>query len=188
MPKVSQTHLDARRGQILAGARTVFALEGYEGATVAKLEREIGLSRGAIFNYFPSKWEIFFALAQQDMTRIGSLWLEQGYDEAVRTLAGESPAWLGVYFEVARKFRHDPELRRQWSQRAPDVDAQLVEQIGRLQAEGAYRTDVTVEEIGRFLGVVLDGVASQASFSEPIDVEGVLKLVRSALVPGYLPK
>jgi AcrR family transcriptional regulator len=188
VPKRPQAHLDARRAQILAGARTVFASEGYEGATVTKLERQIGLSRGAIFNYFPSKWEIFFALAQEDMLRIGALWVEEGYDEALRTLAGSNPDWLGVYFEVARKFRHDPDLRRQWSQRAPDIEVQVVEQIRRLQADGTYRADATVDEIGRFLGVVIDGVVSQASFGERFDVEGVLKLVRTAVGSGKPPK
>ena len=66
MPKRSEEHLQARRDQILAGARRTFAQHGYEGATVARLEEEIGLSRGAIFNYYPSKLELFVALATED--------------------------------------------------------------------------------------------------------------------------
>ena len=63
MPKISEERKAERREQILAGARRCFAEHGYEGATVARLEREIGLSRGAIFNYFPSKEELFVELA-----------------------------------------------------------------------------------------------------------------------------
>ena len=44
MPKVSQEHLEARREQILDGARRAFAGHGYEGTTVTVLEEEIGLS------------------------------------------------------------------------------------------------------------------------------------------------
>ena len=33
MPKVTQEHLDARRTQILEGARRAFAEHGYDGAT-----------------------------------------------------------------------------------------------------------------------------------------------------------
>ena len=55
MPKISEERKAERREQILVGARRCFAEHGYEGATVALLEAEIGLSRGAIFNYFPSK-------------------------------------------------------------------------------------------------------------------------------------
>jgi len=52
MPKISEERKTERREQILEGARRCFAEHGYEGATVVRLEREIGLSRGAIFNYF----------------------------------------------------------------------------------------------------------------------------------------
>ena len=48
MPKVTQEHLDARRAEILDGARRAFAEHGYEGATVARLEEATGLSRGAL--------------------------------------------------------------------------------------------------------------------------------------------
>ena len=63
---MSQEHLDARRAEILEGARRAFARYGYQGATVARLEAEIGLSRGAIFHYFDSKLDLFVELAVQD--------------------------------------------------------------------------------------------------------------------------
>ena len=43
MPRVSQDQLDARRKEILTGARTCFARHGYEGATVRRLEEEMQL-------------------------------------------------------------------------------------------------------------------------------------------------
>src|SRR4030095_9222301 len=53
---------------------------GYEGATVVRLEREIGLSRGAIFNWFPSKQELFLALAAEDNERLLNLFAGGGFD------------------------------------------------------------------------------------------------------------
>ena len=41
MPKVSKEHLEARRDQILDGARSAFARDGYHGATVSRLEQEM---------------------------------------------------------------------------------------------------------------------------------------------------
>ena len=102
MPKVSEQHLEARREQILEGARRAFAQHGYEGATVARLEEEIGLSRGAIFNYFPDKWALFFELAARDQHELTTLLMEQGLDATIRHLAEESPDWMAVYFEVLR--------------------------------------------------------------------------------------
>src|SRR4051795_10751027 len=97
MPKRSQEHLDARRAQILDGARRTFSRHGYEGATVARLEEEIGLSRGAIFNYFDSKWDLFYALAEEDHERMGELWIAGGFAAVVRWLVEQDPDWIGVY-------------------------------------------------------------------------------------------
>ena len=58
------------------GARRCFARHGYEGATVVRLEEEIGLSRGAIFNWFPSKQELFLALAAEDNERFHALFAD----------------------------------------------------------------------------------------------------------------
>ena len=70
MPKVSDEHKERRRDQILDGAQRAFARHGYEGTTVAILEEVTGLSRGAIFNYFPNKQAIFLELAIESNKRL----------------------------------------------------------------------------------------------------------------------
>ena len=121
MPKVSEEHLEARREQILEGARRAFARHGYEGATVARLEEEIGLSRGAIFNYYPDKWSLFLELAVRDQHELLTLLMEQGLDATIRHLAQESPDWMAVYFEVLRLLRQDPERMKDFQKRGGEV-------------------------------------------------------------------
>jgi AcrR family transcriptional regulator len=48
-----------RRHAILDGAGRVFARDGYEGASMAQIAREIGVSKGTLYNYFPSKAALF---------------------------------------------------------------------------------------------------------------------------------
>jgi AcrR family transcriptional regulator len=183
MPKVSDAHRAERREQILTGARRAFARWGYEGATVTRLEEAIGLSRGAIFSYFPSKWELFYALATADQARVGERWLELGFEGVVRHFGEEDPDWIGAYLEVGRMLRTDPALREQWQARNPDVHEQIVEHLEKRRAEGIERSDLSLESVGMFLGVVLDGLAVHRGAGFPIDVEGTLELVRSALAP-----
>jgi TetR/AcrR family transcriptional regulator, transcriptional repressor of aconitase len=183
MPKVSDAHRAERRAQILAGARRAFSTWGYERATVARLEEEIGLSRGAIFSYFPNKWELFFALATADQQRVGELWLELGFDGVVRHFRDEDPDWIGAYLEVMRLLRTDPALREQWQARNPELHAQIVANLERQRTDGSQRSDVPLESVGMFLGVVLDGLAVHIGAGVPIDVEGTLELVRAALAP-----
>src|SRR3954462_15078322 len=137
MPKVSEEHLEARREQILEGARRAFARHGYEGATVARLEEEIGLSRGAIFNYFPDKWSLFFELASRDQYELTTLLMEQGLDATLQHLTTESPDWMAVYFEVLRRLRRRPELMKEWQARGGEGrDAQVKAWLEKLPAGG----------------------------------------------------
>ena len=181
MPKVSESHRAGRRRQILDAARTVFARHGYEGATVARLEEQVGLSRGAIFNYFPSKRAIFYALAQEDLERALRLLLDRDFGAVLRMMNAESPEWLAVYLEFMRMLRTDPGLRAEWSNRSPELIGELAEHLGRQQQRGELRGDVSVEAIGTFLGLVADGAAVHISAGYPIDVESVVRLVGSAI-------
>jgi TetR/AcrR family transcriptional regulator, transcriptional repressor of aconitase len=184
VPKVSEAHLQARREQILDGARRAFARHGYEGTTVALLEKEIGLSRGAIFNYFPDKWALFFELAARDQHELTTLLMEQGLDATIRHLAEESPDWMSVYFEVLRRFRRNPELLQEFQQRGgADREEQVDEWLKRIAADGAFREDVKLADIVLFVNVVANGVALARSLELEIDAEALLKLVHAGIDP-----
>lgn len=184
MPKVSEEHLEARREQILEGARRAFARHGYEGATVARLEEEIGLSRGAIFNYYPDKWSLFFELAARDQHELLTLLMEQGFDATIRHLAEESPDWMAVYFEVLRLLRRDPELMKEFQQRGGEGrEAEIEAWLDNQLATGGFRNDVTRTDITLFVNVVANGVALARSLDLPIDADGLIKLVRSGIDP-----
>jgi AcrR family transcriptional regulator len=184
VPKVSDQHLEARREQILAGARRAFARHGYEGATVVRLEEEIGLSRGAIFNYFPDKWSLFFELASRDQYELSSLLMEQGLDATIQHLAKESPDWMAVYFEILRLLRGDPEREAEFRKRGgEDREAQVDAWLERLKAEGAFRDDVRLEDIVFFVNAVANGVALARSLNVTVDSAAVMALVHGGIDP-----
>jgi AcrR family transcriptional regulator len=185
MPKISDEKRAARREQILAGARRCFSRYGYEGATVATLEKEVGLSRGAIFNYFGSKQDIFLELAWQDSERLIRLWLEEGWEQTLRSIVEEDPEWLGVYFELTRKARTDPEFSRRHEERTQEQLAPvLLEHVQGEQERGALRDDLPPERLAGFVSLVANGVAFQTAFGEPIrNLDALVELVRSAVAP-----
>ena len=183
MPKISEERKTERRGQILAGARRCFARHGYEGATVVRLEEETGLSRGAIFNYFGSKEELFLELAWRDNERLVRLWLEKGWDAAQREIAAEDPEWLGVYLEIARKLRTDPDFRREHETRtAEQLAPELVEHVRAQQDAGVLRADRPPEQLAGFIGLVANGVVVQLATGESIrNMDALVALVDSAV-------
>jgi AcrR family transcriptional regulator len=181
VPKVSEAHTQARREQILAGARRTFARHGYEGATVARLEEEIGLSRGAIFNYFAGKWALFLALAAEDQNQFMNVLEQDGIDGLIRSLARESPDWLAVYFELARRLRTNPELMKELQERNPEASRRGDEVLAALHDEGRLRDDVDLETVIAFVNVVANGLALGVSLGLQLDVDGVLRLLHGGI-------
>ena len=167
MPKVTQEHLDARRAQIIEGARTAFAGYGYDGATVKRLEEATGLSRGAIFHYFENKNDLFVELALETNTRFGDVLLESGLDAAFRALAAEDPEWLGVLIETESRMRHDEDFVQRLTAKAADAAPRTQEWFQREQEAGRLRADLEWLEVGRFVTSLLNGLALRVAGGDP---------------------
>src|ERR1700730_17462363 len=60
-----------RRG-ILDAARELFVNEGYQNVSIRKIAERIEYSPAAIYGYFPSKDDIFFALAEEGFTLLNT--------------------------------------------------------------------------------------------------------------------
>jgi TetR/AcrR family transcriptional regulator, transcriptional repressor of aconitase len=188
VPKVTQEHLDARRTEILDGARRAFAEHGYEGATVARLEEATGLSRGAIFHYFENKNDLFVELAMEMNTRFGDILVEKGLHEAFRALAAENPEWLAVLIETESRLRHDEDFVRRLEAKSADARPRIQEWFEQQQAEGKLRDDVSWLELGRFTTALLNGLALRIAGGDPFDVEAMLRLLDSALAAPRKPR
>jgi TetR/AcrR family transcriptional regulator, transcriptional repressor of aconitase len=184
MPKISDERRAERLEQILEGARRCFAENGYEGATVTKLEREIGLSRGAIFNYFPSKEDLFVELAVRDSARMSEIWVEHGLEAVVREVMELDPAWLSVYLELFRRVRNDDDFRERIESRQKEIAPANRARIEQAQRSGEFRDDLGPREIGIFVNLVLNGLALMRAGGEELPTTDlVLSLLRDAIGP-----
>ena len=184
MPKISDERRAERLEQILEGARRCFAQNGYEGATVAKLERETGLSRGAIFNYFPSKEDLFVELAVRDSARMSEMWVEHGLEAVVREVMELDPAWLSVYLELFRRVRNDDDFRERIESRQKEIAPANRARIEEAQRSGEFRDDLGPREIGIFVNLVLNGLALMRAGGEELpSTDLVLSLLRDAIGP-----
>jgi AcrR family transcriptional regulator len=185
VPRVSTDHLEARRQQILDGARACFAAYGYEGATVRRLEQGIGLSRGAIFHHFGDKDTLFLALAEQDARRMADVVAEQGLVQVMRELltdpVGER-SWLGTRLEVSRRLRTDPLFRERWSAHSAALTRATRERLERQAQAGSLRDDVPVAVLAQYLELVLEGLISHLAMGLPADDLGpVLDVVEASV-------
>ncbi|MBM7775419.1 AcrR family transcriptional regulator [Actinokineospora baliensis] len=190
---MSQDHLDARRRQILDGARSCFARHGYEGATVRRLEEATGLSRGAIFHHFRDKESLFLALAEDDVLRMTEVVAEQGLVQVMRDLLSTTPSggggealnpadWLGTRLEVSRRLRTDLEFRSRWAERSRQLSVATRDRLLRQREAGNLRDDVDVDVLTAFLELVLEGLVSHLAMGLPADdMDPVLDLVEETV-------
>ena len=182
MPKISDERRTERREQILDAARRCFAEHGYEGATVARLEQEVGLSRGAIFNYFGSKEDLFVELAVQDSKRISDVWVNEGLEALVREVLELDPAWLGVNLELVRRVRTDRDFRKRVEKRQEALGPINRARVEQAQRDGEFREDLEPREIGMFVNLVLNGLALlRAQGEESPRVDLVVELLEDAI-------
>jgi len=158
VPKVSNTHREQREQQILDGARGCFAQRGYDQTTVRELEAAIGLSSGAIFSYYPTKLDLFIALAAQDAERAAELWRAGGMAGLVDGIYAEAGQLSASYLELGRRIWSDPVFRAKWQDRGtPLVDAVEASVAAAVQS-GRARSDVSLEALSEYALVVLDGL------------------------------
>jgi AcrR family transcriptional regulator len=185
VPRVSTDQLEARRQQILDGARACFAAYGYEGATVRRLEQGIGLSRGAIFHHFGDKDTLFLALAEQDARRMADVVAEQGLVQVMRELLTDpigERSWLGTRLEVSRRLRTDPLFRERWSAHSAELTRATRERLERQAQAGSLRDDVPVAVLAQYLELVLEGLISHLAMGLPADDLGpVLDVVEASV-------
>ena len=62
---------EAVRRAILDAARELFVAEGFQHVSIRKIAERIEYSPAAIYGYFPSKDDIFFALAEEGLRLLG---------------------------------------------------------------------------------------------------------------------
>jgi AcrR family transcriptional regulator len=133
---------------------------------VNRLEEEIGLSRGAIFNYFPDKWSLFFELASRDQNQLLTMLADEGLDATLRYMTTENPDWMAVYIEITRHLRRDPKLLEEFQQRgSAELDQRVTNRFRSLYDGGAFRRDVPFEEVVHFINVVATARRSHGRYA-----------------------
>jgi TetR/AcrR family transcriptional regulator, transcriptional repressor of aconitase len=170
------------------GARHVFAQYGYHGATVARLEKATGLSRGAIFHYFDDKEDLFLELGLDANRRYVEAITAGGLAEAIREMAGESPDLIAVALELEIRLRENEKFRRR-------IEAGTAEQRKRLEAwfveqrsSGEMREDMEWDDLVRFAGIVVNGLAFRVAGGYETNVESVVRLLDDAIKPPQKPR
>jgi AcrR family transcriptional regulator len=185
---------------ILDAARDLFVAEGYQNVSIRKIADRIEYSPAAIYSYFPSKDDIFFALAEEGFRRL---------DLKIRDLPpSDDPledmrqCWWAYYefsrehrefFELMFVDRSVPQITEQWPGMAVvnDMLAVAARRIQRCVDVGIFApgTDAMVAMHlvwGALTGPAVIGSGSRLAPGEDPDAlaRDVLELVIAGLRTG----
>lgn len=188
-----------RRGQILRSARSVFIEKGYLAARVDDVARRAGLSKGAVYFYFPSKRDLFLALVREEHENTYSFIDQADHDDrpaAVKLLdlgrkyldyfAGlKSPPRF--FMMMSEQAIRDEEVREELIA----VHSRFVDACTRIlaqgMAEGTFRP-LDPLAVAQILKALIDGLAGESAIGlrpdrERLAGDGIQVILSGILLP-----
>jgi len=189
MPKVSQSHLDARRTQILEAAVVCFSRQGFHRATIQDIVKQSRLSPGAIYNYFSSKEQIIEAIADERHARERKLLFEARKETTVAgALKRLRDAFFGELKNPKERLRRRVSIQM-WAeaQRNPRI-LKLIRRgfeeprkvlrdiLARAQRRGEISRKVDADATARLLIAAFHGLVMQVEWDRQIPVRPYVAL------------
>ena len=175
---------------ILDAARDLFVSEGYQNVSIRKIAERIEYSPAAIYSYFPSKDDIFFALAEEGF-RILS---------APGALCGQHPDLLDAirsvfwriyefskthpeYFALMFVDRTVPRISQDWERFGfvREMKAQVGTTIRRAIDAGLFPAGSHPDAIFRILATAIHGAAVGRLCQRGVPLEDTDALARDTL-------
>lgn len=195
----------ARPGEILDAALTVFAEKGFAAARMEDIAARAGVTKGTIYLYFPSKEEVFKSLARE---HVGAM-LAAGVEKA-RNHEGSARTFLTMFFTVIGEMIQNsdsavlpkiiigesgnfPELARFWREEVIEKALQMLSGIiAKGIANGEIR-DVPPEYVARTcMSAVLMCIIWRTVFlpveTEPFDFQKFLSFHLDVVMRGLVPE
>ena len=171
-----------RRTQIMRAARAVFIEKGFMAARMQDVARRARLSKGALYFYFASKRELFYALVE-DEQRVTVSFLERATEDprpaTIKLLdlgrqyldyfAGlkSPPRFFLLMTEMAIR---DEEIRS----RVQDIHQHFVQRLAAIIAQGQAQGEFGSMDpvaVAQLLKAFVDGLSGQSAVGIRPDVE-----------------
>jgi AcrR family transcriptional regulator len=184
---------EATSRAILDAARELFVAEGYQNVSIRKIAEKIEYSPAAIYSYFPSKDDIFLALAEEGFHLLFELAecsrQEHSHAESLECIRS---GFLTVYefskaypqhFALMFVDRSVPRIMEEWQRFGfvREMRAQFIDLIRQAIADGVFPADCNPEVVFRVLMVATQGISVMRISDRLLPGEDADALARTAL-------
>jgi len=157
------------RRAILDAALELFIADGYGQVSIRNIAAKVEYSPGAIYSYFPSKDEIFFALAEEGFREIGERQFAGspsddplGDVRAVAWRLYEFSKDQPQYFSLVFLDRHVPRVSKEYERFSfiSDMKSRALAQVERCIEDGIFPATTDSEIALRLLFAPVIGIAA----------------------------
>lgn len=155
------------RTELLEAAARVFALKGYDGASITDICNEAGLSSGSIYAHYEGKADLFLDVVRQhaseEFLRLIALPVSGGgIAEFIETVGGTyarpgPPVVSELITEVIVACKRHPEVDDLVNHWLIDGEHLVGTAMKQAQSEGVIADDVSVSALSRFVLMVALG-------------------------------
>ncbi len=197
-PIVSEEYKERKRQEILQSALACFAKKGFESSTVDDIVAQSGLSKGAIYNYFKSKDEIYLALMDGQTKESGTKFSKAIAERrtALEKLDFLVDAYLDndpndadnkdqalVHFEFRLYSTRNPELKKVLTERYKDFFVALLTGIIKEgQEAGEFNIELEPATYADIFWAMVNGVTLQATILNDYAYKSILKEMQTMFV------
>lgn len=170
MPKVVPEYKQQAREKIMEHALKMFSERGYHRTRMTDIASGMGVSKGAIYEYFPSKEQLFIEAIRHhgekrgrtvrgflDRGSLKSMSTAEFFDEMLEMRLG-SPQ---LSFDLLRETDRNKELRKQFTGLVQEWGHGLVSLIDEVKGRGEIRADIDSQSLSRGILALRDGLYGQ---------------------------
>jgi AcrR family transcriptional regulator len=165
--RVTTEQKEAHRTRLLEAAAAEFADAGVDGANVNRISLAAGLAKGTVYNYFPSKHDLFLAVVEEasSLAAAGGEALDRDAPtaERLRAILESDVEWVREHEEFARVLVREAlagDPRHQAGIVA--AAAPFVERVTDIVAAGIERGEIRAElDVGQ-LALLFSGLCELA--------------------------
>jgi len=144
MPRILTGYREEVRKKIVEAAYSLFLQKGYHRTTMEEIASLLGVTKPAIYQYFPGKEDLYAAVAEHGREELAAILersfnnrdLRAGSEIMFDTLARYTPQFNSMYSEMMLLAAHNERIRELLRQDRIE-DIRIVEQfIARQQEKG----------------------------------------------------
>ncbi len=199
-PSLKEVLRQKRAEYILEVAETVLSEKGYRDASMDEIAARAGVSKGTLYQHFPTKDDLIFALVDQSLVRFeqivqqASVAPEPAQSKLERILRAVHVEQHGVRTQLHRMLESNEDLRRRTQEHKGKLRARIDQTTGQIRSileegkvAGVFDTAISTELILQTFLHLLSTRAQERLFTqEHLSPEEVVVQMRRLFFHGIV--